>query len=245
VGREDASGALAQPAARRASEETLLPRHSCRGAVRAGLASLTLAASLALPAGTARAEGRPEPTYGRLQGDLTLVAGVGAVVAARGGRAEGELRLRYLESAGVFASYEDGALVGSAAEPTRVLAAGLELRPLFIFRWLTGRESQRARFDLVLDSVGLELGATLSQPAGTGFASRTGMQAGLGLEVPILPRATGPWLGFHAGVRWSDGALASGVVATADDRSAFLTITLAWHQVVVTHLVDVGDEAPQ
>jgi hypothetical protein len=46
-------------------------------------------------------------------------------------------------------------------------------------------------------------------------------------------------------VRWSDAALASGVAASADDRSGFVAITLAWHQVVVTHAADVGDEAPR
>jgi len=231
-----------------------VPRHECRGMRGTGKARLAagclhalpvIAASLVWPAGVARAQARPEPTYGRLEGDVTLVAGLGAVVAARGGRAEGELRLRYLETVGAFASYEDGALVGSAAEPTRVLTAGLELRPLFLGRWLTGRELQRARVDLVLDSLGLELGATFAQPAGTSFASSAGLQAGLGLEVPILARATGPWLGLHAGVRWSEAALGSGVVANADDRSGFVAITLAWHQVVVTHLVDVGDRAPR
>jgi hypothetical protein len=216
-----------------------------RSGSRGRVASLTLAASLALSGGQARAQSRPEPSYGRLQGDVTLVAGLGGAVAARGVRAEGEVRLRYLDSLGVFATYEDGALVGSPAEPTRVLTTGVELRPLFVLRWLTGRELRRARVDLLLDSLGLELGATFAQPAGTSFASRAGMQAGLGLEVPILPRATGPWLGFHAGVRWSDTALASGVVVNADDRSAFVAITLAWHQLVVTHLVDVGDEAPR
>jgi hypothetical protein len=180
-----------------------------------------------------------------LQGDLTLAAGLGGVVAARGGRAEGELRVRYLETAGLFATYEDGALVGSAAEPTRVLSTGLELRPLFLARWLTGLESRRARVDLILDSLGLELGATFAQPAGTSFGSRAGLQAGLGVEVPILAQASGPWLGFHAGVRWSEAALASGVVSSADDRSGFVAITLAWHQVVVTHVVDEGDEAPR
>jgi len=224
-----------------------LPRHECRGIkapAKARLAAGCLTAVLGM-AGVARAQGRPEPSYGRLQGDLTLAAGLGGVVAARGGRAEGELRVRYLETAGLFATYEDGALVGSAAEPTRVLTTGLELRPLFLARWLTGQETRRARFDLVLDSLGLELGATFAQPAGTSFASRAGLQAGLGLEVPIIAQASGPWLGFHAGVRWSDTALASGVVSSADDRSGFLAITLAWHQVVVTHVVDEGDEAPR
>lgn len=208
-----------------------------------GLASSVLAAAWLGAAADARADGRPEPTYGRLEGDLTLVAGAGGVVAARGPRVEGELRLRYLESAGLFVSYEDG--VGSAAEPQRVLAAGLEVRPLFLFRWLRGHETRRAVFDLVLDSFGLEVGAAFAQPAGEGFASRAGVQVGLGIEVPLAARGSGPWLGLHGGLRWSDAALASGRADTADDRSAFLAITLAWHQIVAAHLVDVGDEAPR
>jgi hypothetical protein len=204
-----------------------------------------VAGPLVLVGAVARAQDRAEPTYGRLQGDVTAVVGAGAVVAARGPRAEGELRLRYLETAGLFASYEDGPLLGSAAEPARLLAGGLELRPLFLVRWLTGRETQRARVDLVLDSFGLELGATLAQPAGTSFASRPGVQAGLALEVPILHEATGPWIGLHVGLRWSEQALASGVIANPDDRGAFASITLAWHEMLLTHLVDLGDRAPR
>jgi hypothetical protein len=167
------------------------------------------------------------------------------VIAPRGPRAEGELRLRYLESAGVFAAYEDGAILGSAAEPERVLVAGVELRPLFFFRWLQGRETSRAGLDLVVDSIGLEVGATFAQPRGDSFASSPGVQVGLGLEVPLFATATGPWLGVHGGLRWSDDALAYGVVRGADDRAAYLAVTLSWHQVLVTHLVDVGDRAPR
>jgi hypothetical protein len=203
-------------------------------------------AAIALGGAAARADGGTiDPTYGRIAGDLTVVVGAGAVVAPRGPRAEGELRLRYLESAGVFATYEDAAIFGSAAEPERVLVTGLELRPFFFFRWLQGRESSRAGLDLVVDSIGLEVGATFAQPRGDAFASSPGVQAGLGLEVPLFATATGLWLGVHGGVRWSDDALASGVVRGADDRAAYLAFTLSWHQVVVTHLVDVGDRAPR
>jgi len=204
-----------------------------------------LPAALVLPGGAARAQGGFEPTYGRMEGDVTLVAGAGAAVAARGPRAEGELRMRYLESAGVFASYEDGPLLGSQSVPRRVLAAGLEIRPFFLGRWLTGRETQRARVDLALDSLGIELGAALAQPAGASFASRAGVQAGLGLEIPFLREATGPWIGLHAGVRWSEESLASGRVRDANDQGLFVAITLAWHQVILTHLVDLGDRPPQ
>ncbi len=209
------------------------------------VASFALAGSLALAAGPARADGAVDPSYGRVEGDLTLVAGLGATVAEGGSRAEGELRVRYLESLGLFGMYEDGPLVGSSSEPRRLLVGGLEVRPLFLYRWLKGQETQRAWLDLAIDSFGLELGAVAMQPAGMSFASRLGLQAGLGVEIPILPDATGPWVGIHGGVRWSEAELSTGTVNGDADRSAYVSLTLAWHQVVVAHVVDVGDEAPR
>jgi hypothetical protein len=122
---------------------------------------------------------------------------------------------------------------------------GLELRPLFLFRWLRGQETQRAWFDLALDSIGLELGAFAQQPAGAEFASQVGLDVGLGVELPILERATGPWIGIRSAVRWSEASLGSGVVHDADDRQALVVVTLAWHQIFSAHVVDVGDRAPR
>ena len=209
------------------------------------LLSLALAGSLSLATGPARADGAVDPSYGRVQGDLPLVAGLGATVAEGGSRAEGELRLRYLESVGLFGVYEDGPLVGSSSQPRRLLVGGLEVRPLFLYRWLRGHETQRAWLDLAIDSLGLELGVVAMQPAGTSLGSQLGVQAGLGIELPILPDATGPWIGLHGGVRWSEAELSTGTVSITDDRSAYVSLTLAWHQVVVAHVVDVGDEAPR
>ncbi len=204
-----------------------------------------IAAALALYGGDSRGDGNAEPTYGRIAGDVTLVAGAGGVVASGGLRAEGELRVRYLETAGLFATYEDGALVGSGVEPRRVLAGGFELRPLFLFRWLKGHETSHARLDLALDSLGFELGATFPQAAGSSFASRPGFQVGVGIELPILESATGPWIGLHGTIRWSDEALTSGVVQSDADREVCLALTLAWHQVIGAHAVDVGDLRPE
>jgi hypothetical protein len=205
---------------------------------RTTLVRLVLALSL-LVSLEARAQQQP---YGRIEGDLGVVVGAGAVVAPRGPRIEAEVRLRYLDSVGVFASYEDAALVGSDGEPRRVAAAGFEIRPLFLLRWLRGMESHRARVELALDSIGIELGALLMQPAGGDFASRAGLELAFGFELPIFATATGPWIGVHGGLRWSNEALANGADASADDRSAFLALTVAWHQLVLAHLVDVGDE---
>jgi hypothetical protein len=192
----------------------------------------------------ARAAAPPDPSYGRVQGDLAVVVGAGATVADGGPRAEAELRVRYLDTAGAFASYEDAPVLGSGAEPRRVFATGLELRPFFLFRWLKGHETSRAFFDLLVDSIGLELGAAFEQPSGTSFESRPALQLGLMAEVPVFAQATGPWVSFHGGVRWSDAALAGGPTADPDDRSFYLSIVLAWHQVVLTHAIDVGDGPP-
>jgi len=200
-----------------------------------------VAASL-VRAGDARADGSAaDSSYGRVDGDVALVGGAGAVATGRGVRAEVELRLRYLESAGVYVTYEDAVAVGSAADPQRVLCTGLELRPLFLLRWLRGNETQRARLDLALDSIGLEMGATFHQPVESGLASQPGIEVGLGFEFPVLERASGPWIGVRGALRWSDAALASGVVSGSDDRQAVLTLTLAWHQIVSAHVVDLGD----
>ena len=70
------------------------------------------------------------------------------------------------------------------------------------------------------------------QPQGGSFDSTPGFEVGLGLEVPLLLDATGLWLAFHGGIRWSDETLGSGLVTTPEEREAYLSITLAWHQVI-------------
>src|SRR5215472_3702265 len=110
----------------------------------------SLGASLACAgvAPDARADVDPvDASYGRIDGDVTLVGGAGVVVAPRGPRLGTELRVRYLETAGLFATYEDAAFFGSDPEPRRALVTGLELHPLFLARYLTGRESRRAFLD--------------------------------------------------------------------------------------------------
>jgi hypothetical protein len=216
---------------------------------RAAIGVAAAAAAMSSGARPAAAADRPvDPTYGRLEGDLAVVVGAGGVVASRGVRAGAEVRLRYLETAGLFVTYEDGHVFGAALEPESVLAGGLELRPLFLFRWLQGYESRRARLDLALDSIGLELGATVEQPSGGAFASRAGFEVGMGVELPIFEAASGPWIAVRGALRWSELALGgqgSDVLQGANDRDAVLAITLGWHQVLTAHLVDAGDRAPR
>jgi len=187
---------------------------------------------------------KADTSYGRIDGDLSVGLGAGATLGPRGPRAAVDLRLRYLWTAGLFATYEDGPLLGSDAEPRRAFAMGLEIRPLFLARWANGLESGNAWLDLTIDSLGLELGAVFVEPAGRSFGKSPGLQAGIGFQIPILPRATGPHVGVHAGGRWSSASLAGDTVNAAGDRSAYLLLTLSWQQVFGAHIVDMGDRAP-
>ncbi len=211
-------------------------------------AALAVAAFGSLLSRASLAQESFEPTYGRASGDVCWVAGAGAAIASRGARAEGELRLRYLDSAGVFVTYEDALLAlfpKASAEPRRVISGGVELRPLFLYRWLRGLETQRGRLDLAIDSLGLELGAFLSAPSTAPSDFRPGFELGLGIEFPFEASATGLWVGLHGGVRWADQPSALGSTDDPDARAAYLTLTLAWHQVVRAHIVDLNDERPQ
>ncbi|WP_394822575.1 hypothetical protein [Pendulispora albinea] len=182
---------------------------------------------------------RLDASYGRIEGDLSVSVGLGGTLAARGPRAAGDLRFRYLDTVGAFGTYEES--FDGASEPARVVAVGAEVRPMFVARWLQGRELGIPRLDLTIDSFGLELGAFFAQPHGQSFGSKRGLQAGLGLEFPILARASGPWIGVHGGLRWSDDALGGAPIAGPGDRAAYLTITVAWHAFFGAHLVDLRD----
>jgi hypothetical protein len=193
---------------------------------------------------TARASDGPDTAYGRIDGDISASAGLGTTFGPRGPRAAADLRVHYLWTAGLFATYEDGPLLGSSAEPRRAFATGVELRPLFFAKWLQGKELGNPYLDLTIDSFSLELGAVFLQPLGTSFASKPGLQAGIGIQVPIFPRATGPVVGLHGGARWSNSALAGRDIESATDRSLFLLVTVGWQQVFGGNIVDLGDRAP-
>jgi hypothetical protein len=213
-------------------------------APRAALASL-VALALSVLAPPVHAAGGPDTSYGRIDGDFSASAGVGATFGPRSPRAAVDLRLRYLWTAGLFVTYEDGPLVGSSSDPRRAFAAGIELRPLFLFRWLQGHELGNARLDLAIDSFALELGPVFVEPQGASFKSRPGLQAGLGVQLPLLPNATGPVIGIHGGARWSDAALSGHSTDLPSDRSLYLLVTVAWQQVFGAHVVDLGDRAPR
>lgn len=199
------------------------------------LGGALLAALLAASPG-AEAAGPDDGVYGRVDGNYAVAGSLGATFGPRGPRGAADLRARYMQMTGLFVTYEDGPLLGTKAEPERVLATGLEVRPLFLARWLRGGQLGLPTLDLVIDSLALELGASFAQPDGRAFASKPGLQASLGLEVPLFARATGLFVGVHGGARWSDLALGGGGpgVLGPSDRAGFLLVALGWQQVFGT-----------
>ncbi len=187
-----------------------------------------------------------DATFGRIDGDLALRAGAGVTFGPRAPRALVDVRLRYLQSAGFFVTYEEGF---GGSSPTRLLATGLELRPLFLGRWLQGLELGSPYPDLFFDSFAFEVGAFFAQPrtesGSQSFGDRYGLQFGIGLEVPLLPRASGLFVSTHFGIRWDRRTLGGDEPATADDRSLYFSVLLTWQQIFGSHTVDLGDETPR
>jgi len=158
----------------------------------------------------------------------------GVVVGTAGPRGIVDLRGRYIDEVGLFATYEDGA--------ERAVAGGIELRPLFIARWLSGAEFGNATLDLLVDSFGIELGAfSAKSNSNTASPILSGFQCALGVELPLLSRATGIFIGVRGGLRWADESFrfvgiassqqSDNVGAAASGRETYVAITLAWHQI--------------
>jgi hypothetical protein len=143
--------------------------------------------------------------YGRFDTDFVFSLGAGAGIdAALRPTYTAELRARYLDSAGM--------VVAPQWQPDGEAAVALlvEARPLFLARFLGNSYSGRRWTDLTIDSIGIELGASLGPlKAGLGAA----LAAGGGIDFPLKTgerSARGLWLRIgaryvHASKSWIDG----------------------------------------
>ena len=109
--------------------------------------ALALGLTLAIASRAARAEG------GRLDGDVGLSAEAGASFGAVSA-ATASLRALYLATAGAYGE------VAAGRDGYRLEAAGVEVRPLFIPRFLRNLEGSRDVFELTVDSLSLDVGAS-------------------------------------------------------------------------------------
>jgi hypothetical protein len=174
--------------------------------------------------------GHGDGTYGRLDGDLDLGLGLGALVDLDHGEpgAAARVSAHWFFMAGAYVSYADA--FGTALDPKRRLGVGIDLRPLFLPRWTQNWEQGPAILDLMLDSLSLGLGASFDQPQGESFGVRRAFEASLGFGVPLAGRGPGPWLEARGALAWPN----------TGERSETLLIVGSYHFALGTPLV--GDE---
>jgi hypothetical protein len=190
-------------------------------------------------AGGAFNEAMVDTSYGRLDGDSAIAFSAGAAFDVRGVRGSLDVRYRYLHSTGIFVTYEEG--FGAGAEPLRLILSGFEIRPLFLARFLQNKELGAPRVDLLIDSIALELGAFVAQPAFGNFGDSAGLSFGLAAEFPFLPRSASPFIRISAAFRWSREALSAADSSTVDVRAFVFTVAFGYQAVFGTHVIDIGD----
>ncbi len=132
--------------------------------------------------------------HGRLDHDLVLTAALGGGVALNDrvhadptGSASLELRMRLVDMAGLLVAAE-----WRPEGDSRVILAA-DVRPLFLARWILGGSLHREYLDLLLDSIGIDLGAAFGP-----FDDDAGVALviGFGFDIPlyIAPHADGLFL---------------------------------------------------
>ena len=210
-------------------------------------------------AAPSHAEAADDGAYGRLDGDLSvsIEAGISEAFGAEPHRGEAlatRAGLVYLQTVGIAVHYDEG--LGVEALPMRRAVAGIvELRPLFWGRFSENMEQGPAFLDLFVDSFGIAVGMFGAWPqerfcGGPGGASGCpdcacpdyGMQAGLGFELPLLPRASAPFIGLRGAMRWS--LRERSAAFDAPPVSGLLTLTLGYRHLFEAHLVDAADRLP-
>jgi hypothetical protein len=168
------------------------------------------------------ATGRAEPAdgdgiYRRLDGDVILSAGVGGGFdTGLGAVYVADLRARYLDSAGWVVSPEwrpDG---------EGGVALAVDLRPIFLGKFLANRSLGRSWLDLTLDSLGFELGTWLG-PLNRDLGAA--LLTGAGVDFPLGGSGgRGVWL--RLGGRYHHAFAADRAAPAGGREEALLMATL-------------------
>jgi hypothetical protein len=168
---------------------------------------------------------RNDGVYGRFDGDLALSIGAGAEFD---GETRGALlgRALYYHTAGIALGYADS--FGGDSVVQRVGFLGVELRPLFLPRWSLDLQFGWPLLDLTLDSLAVGAGAFVAGLDGERNETETGVELSLGLGIPLLAKAGGPWLEARGFVRPS----------IHDDGAAGVLVALSLYRSLVTPLVE-------
>lgn len=178
--------------------------------------------------------------YGRVDGDLLFVGELGAALAKGGPELETHVALLYLSTAGGYFRYVES-FENDDAPFARLLAAGFELRPLFLGRYALNLEKGPPHLDLFVDSLALVIGATWESRSGPSFDPLPGLELGFSIDVPFLATASGPRVGVLALARWGAADLTGEQDRDFFERGASLVFSFSWNQIIDANLVDIRD----
>lgn len=182
---------------------------------------------LGVPARPAAAQWPPpadrDGVYGRLGGNTDASLKLGGLLSHSRLSASVGASAHYYSLVGVTGDYSES--LAEDALQQRSFSVGSELRPLFLPRWLLGKQRGPAWLDLTLDSICVGFGAYFAQVAAPGEDTR-GVWLSTGAGVPVFGRASGPWLELRALRRWPDPG------AESVDAHNALFLYLSWHQLV-------------
>ena len=160
--------------------------------------------------------------YDRFDGDLDLGLALGAELGTAGQAApSARATAHYFSIAGVYAS---GRLHAASESAPSLFGLGVDLRPLFVPRWVKGFETGPGFFDLTLDSLSLSLGAFWAPRERPAPARRSGFEAEIGFGVPLFASARGLWVEARGALRYPDSGR----------HEQALIAALAWHGFVTT-----------
>jgi hypothetical protein len=166
--------------------------------------------------------------YGRFGGNTDVSLKLGGMLQDTGLAGSVGASAHYYSLLGVTGDYSEGLAADSLH--ARSASVGMELRPLFLPRWVLGMERGPAWLDLALDSVALGFGAYFTDADADARASR-GAWLSLGFGAPVYGAASGLWLELRALRRFPDHD------ALGVDAHNALFVYLSWH-----HVLQLGPE---
>jgi hypothetical protein len=161
--------------------------------------------------------------YGRLGGNTDLSLKLGGLLSQSQFSGSVGFSAHYYSLVGATLDYSEN--LSGDATTLRSFSVGSELRPLFLPRWLLGTERGPAWLDLMLDSVCVGFGAYFAQGSPPHDNLR-GVWLSLGLGVPLVGRADGPWIELRELRRWPDRESND-----ADAQNALL-VYVSWHELL-------------
>ena len=163
--------------------------------------------------------GGGDGVYGRLDGDISWEAGVGAALLKDQVLAEIELALLYYSSVGLRGGYADS-FNNSENALVRSAWVSLEMQPLFLSRWFLDMSTGNQFTDLLIDSLALDVGMAWEQVNPLNFGETRALLLGASFGIPLFGRATGLWLRAGAQYRLYDTPVSS--------DAGMLQLNLCW-----------------